>query len=123
MWESDMLAISQVLQQFEARHVLFNDFGELEAAFILIGRRISTDGVSLMRGPSNDRRYNALFVDEDYDWPILLGLVNLNESLFMLCNKCSRPTNHIRHTQIMSPVFQPGSTASCASKAMRLLRR
>jgi len=45
----------------------------------LIGRRISTDGVSLMRGPSNDRRYIALFVDEDYDWPILQRLMNLNE--------------------------------------------
>jgi hypothetical protein len=74
-----MLAISQVLQQFEARHALFNDFDELEGAFILIGRRISTDGVSPMRGPSNDRRYIALFVDEDYDWPILKGLMNLNE--------------------------------------------
>ena len=74
-----MLAISQVLQQFEARHALFNDFDELEAAFILIGWRISTDGVSLVRGPSNDRRHIALFVDEDYDWPILQGLMNLNE--------------------------------------------
>src|ERR1700722_8460594 len=77
-----MLAISQVLetfQQFEARHALFNDFGELEAAFILIGWQISSDGVSPMRRPPNDRRHNALFVDEDCDWPILQGLMNLNE--------------------------------------------
>ena len=73
------LPFLKVRQQFEARHALFNDFDELEAAFILIGRRISTDGVSLMRGPSNDRRYIALFVDEDYDWPILQRLMNLNE--------------------------------------------
>jgi hypothetical protein len=77
-----MLAISQVLeifQWFEARHALFNDFDELEAGVILIGEQISTDGVSLTRRPPNDRRHNALFVDEDYYWPILQGLMNLNE--------------------------------------------
>jgi hypothetical protein len=41
----------------------------------LIGLQISTDDVSLMRGPPNDRRHNALFVDEDCDWPIQLGLM------------------------------------------------
>ena len=56
-----------------------NDFDELEAAYILIGSQISTDDVSLMHGSPNNRRHNALFVDEDYDWPILKGLMNLNE--------------------------------------------
>src|SRR4051794_2554499 len=75
-------------------------------------------GVSRTRGLPNYRHRNALFVDEDYDWPILQGLMNLNEVCACFAINAldldREPTTYVTLRQCH--LFQPGSTAS------RLLR-